>query len=78
MANKMKRKRVNAESVREFSDEVWWLGKCAVYVRETYDSSKEVAISSQVIISLDMMSNIFPGRLLSGLRDNFVPHDLRT
>jgi len=74
----MKQKRLNAGSVREFSEEAWWLRKSAVYARETYDSSKEVAISSQSIISLDIMSNIFPDRLVSGLRDNFGPHDLRT
>jgi hypothetical protein len=78
MADKMKHKKVKAECVRKFSEEAWWLRKCAVYGRETYDSSKKVAISSQAVISLDTMNNVFPNRLVSGFRDNFGPHDLRT
>jgi len=69
---------MNAESVREFSEEAWWLMNCAVYARETYDSGKKVAISSQAIISTDILSNIFLSRFFSGLRDNFGPRDLRT
>jgi len=78
MTDKMKQKRMNAKSVREFSEEAWWLIIFADYARETYDSSKKVAISSQAIISIDMLSNILLIRLFSGLRDNFGPRDLRT